>query len=226
VFSRVPTLPPLPFPELLNEPISPIKKTFRAIERDRQDVLEKKAAYLDATENISPEKLVFIDETGSNLNMERTHARSRKGHRAFCKRSARRHENISVIGAVSLDGFKHVYPFACSVNEDLFLMYLDELLPKLSHDQVVVMDNVRFHHCDAVKARFKAAKIRLIYLPPYHPELNPIEEAWSCVKGTLRSLRARTIPDYLKALQQGIANVTKSKLEGFFRHAGYLAQLA
>ena len=179
---------------------------------------------MKAVEAIEPERLIFIDETGSNLNMNRTHARAPKGERAFCKKSGGYSENISVIGAVSLNGFEHVYPFSRSVDEDRFLMYLEELLPKLSKDHVVVMDNVRFHHCDRVKERFKEFGIKLLYLPPYHPELNPIEEAWSCIKRTLRKLKARTIPDYLDALREGINKVTAQHLEGFFRHAGYLVQ--
>ena len=158
--------------------------------------------------------------------MMRTHARSQANQRAVCKRSAKRHRNISVVGAITLSGFTHVYPFDGAVDEEKFLGYLDELLPKLSPEQVLVMDNVRFHHCEKVKDKIEKAKIQLIYLPPYHPELNPIEEAWSCVKRTLRSLKARTTADYVNALKEAIKNVTPDKIKGFFKHAGYSGQPA
>tara|TARA_Y100000031_G_C8148841_1_gene351353 strand:- start:14 stop:490 length:477 start_codon:yes stop_codon:yes gene_type:complete len=156
--------------------------------------------------------------------MMRTHARSLVNQRAFCKKSAKRYQNISVVGAMALSGFKHVYPFDGAVDEEKFLSYLDELLPKLSSKETLIMDNVRFHHCERVKDKIRKAGIRLIYLPPYHPELNPIEEAWSCVKRTLRSLKARTISTYTDALNQAIENVTPTKIKGFFKHAGYSDQ--
>jgi len=208
------------------EPTSVIKKTFRAIERDREDVQKRKVDFLEETKNIDAKNLVFLDETGSNLNMMRTHARSLVNKRAFCKKSAKRHQNISVVGAIGLSGFKHVYPFDGAVDEEKFLSYLDNLLPKLSDEQILIMDNVRFHHCKSVKEKIQKAGIRLIYLPPYHPELNPIEEAWSCVKRTLRSLKARTISAYTDALSQAIENVTPGKIKGFFEHAGYSDQPA
>mgnify|MGYP002015665423 CR=1 FL=1 len=205
---------------------SPIKKTSRATERDRADVIEKKEKFLDEIKDIPVENLVFLDEAGSHLNMTRTHARAPVGERAVCKHSAKRYSNISIVGAISLVGFKHFYPFDGSVDEERFLMFLDELLPKLSLESVLVMDNVRFHHCDSVKEKIEASGKRVIYLPPYHPDLNPIEEGWSCVKRTLRSLKTRTIPDYLDALKSACQNVTASMAGGFFRHSGYSVQSA
>ena len=206
-------------------PISHIKKTYCAIEQDREDVQKKKLDFLEEVKDLDPENLFFLDETGSHLNMMRTHARAPVNQRAVCKKSAKRYQNISVVGTIGLSGFTHVYPFDGGVDEERFLTYLDDLLPKLSSKQILIMDNVRFHHCERVKDKIKKAGIRLIYQPPYHPELNPIEEAWSCVKRKLRSLKARTIPDYIDALKEAVKDVTPDKIKGFFKHAGYSGQL-
>lgn len=153
--------------------------------------------------------------------MERTHARAPAGARAVCKRSAGYSSNISVVGAVSLNGFEHTAAFDGSVDTERFLLFLDGLIPKLSKGHVLVMDNVRFHHSVAVKSKLAAAEIRVLYLPPYHPELNPIEEVWSHIKTTLRSYKARTIPRYVTALQDGLGRIKSEMMEAYFRHAGY-----
>mgnify|MGYP001383410885 CR=1 FL=1 len=199
---------------------------MRATERDREDVIEKKAAFLEEIKEIPAENLVFIDEAGSNLGMTPTHARAPIGERAVCKHSAKRCQNISIVGAISLDGFEHFHPFDGSVDEDRFLMFLDDLLPKLSQESVLVMDNVRFHHCESVKDKITSSGRRLIYLPPYHPELNPIEEGWSLVKGSIRRFKPRTISDYVEGLKSACKKVSASIARGFFKHAGYSVQPA
>ena len=120
-----------------------------------------------------------------------------------------------------MNGFEHTAAFDGSVNTERFLIFLDELIPKLSKEHVLVMDNVRFHHGAAVKARLSEANIRVLYLPPYHPEMNPIEEVWSHIKNTLRRYRARTIPKYVEALKDGLGRIKSNMMEAYFRHAGY-----
>jgi transposase len=114
-----------------------------------------------------------------------------------------------------------LYPYHGSIDGERFLSFSERLIPKLNHRQVVVMDNLRVHHMKAVKERFAQANIRLLYLPPYSPEPNPIEEAWSIIKRILRSLEATTIAAFIDAMNLAKENVTIDKIAAFFKHAAY-----
>lgn len=170
---------------------------------------------------IAAEDLVFLDEAGAHLGMTRTHARSPRGERALCKRSAAYKSNISMVGAITPLGMRELYPYDGSINGELFLSFLDRLLPKLGPHNVVVMDNLRVHHMHEVKQKFQQAGIRLLYLPPYSPERNPIEEAWSLIKRVFRAAEADTIAKFVDTLQSAAQSVTAIKATNFFRHAGY-----
>jgi len=202
--------------------VLPKKKTFRATERDRQDVIEKETAFIEAVSKIPPEDLVFLDEAGSHLGMTRTHGRSLEGERATCKRSAAYKSNISLIGAVQLSGMCALYPYDGSIDGDKFLSFLDEhLIPVLPRGKVLIMDNLRVHHIAPVKERLEKAGIGLLYLPPYSPERNPIEETWSIIKRIFRSAEANNIVDFINTLKKAREAITPAKLAGLFRHAGY-----
>lgn len=153
--------------------------------------------------------------------MTPSHARAPRGQRAVCKRSTQRGRNISIAGAIGLSGFKALYPYDGAVNTERFLDFLDKLLPKLQKDNILVMDNVRTHHTQVVKEKINAAGLKVIYLPPYHPELNPIEEAWFVIKNMLRKCKSRNLDEYIKALEISKAEVTPQKIKGFFKHSGY-----
>jgi len=197
------------------------KKTLRASERDRTDILAKEAAFIKEIAAIPPQDLVFLDEAGAHLGMTRTHAHAPLGERAICKHSLSYQSNISMVGAIILKGICELYPYDGSIDGERFLSFLERLIPKLNPHQVVVMDNLRVHHMKVVKERFARAKIRLLYLPPYSPESNPIEEAWSIIKRILRSLEATTIAAFIEAMNLAKENVTIDKIAGFFKHAGY-----
>lgn len=201
---------------------SPEKKTFRASERDREDVIEKTKVFWEKIALVDQNRLRFYDEAGTKLNMTRTHARSAKGQRAVCKRSAKYQTNITLAGMISPNGMEVLYPYDGSFNGERYMSYLSEhLIPVLKPGDVLVMDNVRMHHIPAAKKMLKDVGIDLIFLPPYSPDLNPIEEAWSVVKNVFRKLEAKNIPEYIYALREAIKEVTPQKLQGFFRHAGY-----
>lgn len=165
---------------------------------------------------------MFLDEAGVNLAMTRTHARAPRGERAIAKKPGGYASNISLIGAVRLSGMNALHPYDGSINGERFLSFLDShLLPVLKPGDVLVMDNLRVHHITDVKNKMKDAQVRLLYLPPYSPELNPIEEIWSIVKRAFRDFEARTIASFIDAMHRARALVTRSKLEGVFKHAGY-----
>lgn len=140
--------------------------------------------------------------------------------RAYDKRPANRGSNISIAGAIKASGFQAFYPYDGAINSERFLEFVENrLLPKMASEDVLIMDNCRIHHSRMVKERLKELSIQTLYLPPYSPELNPIEEAWSAVKEGLRRKKPRTIPDYVEGLVGACGNIDSTKCNGFFRHA-------
>ncbi len=168
---------------------------------------------------------MVLDEAGTNLGMTRTYARCLEGERAFFKCPGNRGGNISLVGAMRLDEEPILYPFDGAVDGERFLAFLDNhLIPRLKEGDVLVMDNCRIHHIKEVAERLNKVGARALYLPPYSPELNPIEEAWSLIKGAFRSLEARTISAYIDALKIAQDLVTPAKIRAYFLHAGYACQ--
>ena len=105
---------------------------------------------------------------------------------------------------------------------DVFLVYLDEVLcPQLQAGQVVVMDNLSVHKVAGVQERIEATGATLLYLPPYSPDFNPIEQAWSKIKQKLRSAQARTVEALEAAVAQAIATVSSQDATAWFRHCGH-----
>ena len=190
-----------------------------AQERDQEKQRVKLQAFECELETIPSEKRVYIDEAGSNLGMSRSHARSLRGERQYSKKPASRGGNISMVGAVRLRKKFFVHPFDGPVDGERFLEFLEKLCPTLSPGDVVIMDNCRIHHIEAVSKKLASVGARALYLPPYSPELNPIEEVWALIKGILKSLEPRNIVDYVTALYYAAGRVTHEKIEGYFRHS-------
>lgn len=170
---------------------------------------------------IAIDNLIFLDEAGINLGMTRTHARAPVGERAFAKK-APKGSNISLIGAVRATGMCGLYPYDGPVDGFRFLDFLDNhLIPNLKKGDVVVMDNLRVHYIDEVETKLKKVGARPLYLPPYSPERNPIEEIWSLIKNIFKAAEARTITAIVETMKKAAEAVTVKKILGFFKHAGY-----
>ena len=166
--------------------------------------------------------LVFIDESGCNRAMTCTHARSLAGTRAFASAPRNWGDNVSIISALGFDGPLATLHLPGAVNGEAFLLYVKEVLvPKLWPGAVVVLDNLGAHRARAVRAQIKAAGARLEYLPPYSPDLNPIELAWSKLKRFLRKAAARTTEALYAAIAAGLQTLSPSNAQGWFRHCGY-----
>jgi transposase len=176
---------------------------------------------LQEVSEIPTENLVFLDEAGINLGMSRSHARAPIGERAFAKR-APKGGSISLVGAVRTTGMCGLYPYDGPIDGFRFLDFLaNQLLPNLRHGDVVVMDNLRVHHIDAVETLLGTVGARPLFLPPYSPEKNPIEEIWSLIKNVFKAAEARTISAMVETMKKAREAVTIDKIEGYFRHAGY-----
>src|SRR5262249_44110047 len=128
----------------------------------------------------------------------------------------------TMIGALSLVGLVALMTVEGATDADVFDAFVERVLvPKLKPGDVVVVDNVGAHKPVAVRRKIEAPGARLVFLPPYSPDLNPIEECWSKLKAFLKSFGARTREELDLAISLGMDRVSRSDAEGWFRHAGY-----
>lgn len=202
------------------------KKTFRACERDNPTYTEKLNNFLYELALIPKEHRVYLDEAGSHLGMVPLRAWSPRNERAYDKRPAKRGGNISMVGALKTTGMEVLYPYDGAVNAERFLHFIEhQLHPKLSKHDVLIMDNCRTHHALLVKKRLKELGIGVLFMPPYSPELNPIEEAWSIIKEKLRRRKPRNISEYVKAIIELKNCITNQISEALFRHAASFGTL-
>lgn len=171
---------------------------------------------------LDPEKLVFIDETGINRGMARRYARAPRGMRAFDHQPLKYGSNVSVVGAIRLDGVVTALSLEGATDGDVFLAFTERILgPKLRPGDVVIMDNLPAHKIKGIREAIEAAGAKLLYQPRYSPEFNPIEHCWSKLKEWLRGQAARTKEALDHALAQGLDLVTTKDLAGWFQHCGY-----
>jgi len=149
------------------------------------------------------------------------YGRAYGGERAISYVPYHRGNKITMISAISIEKIEASMYGEWSANGEIFTHFLEHnLCPVLKAHHVVVMDNVSFHKVQGVSKLIESTGAKLVYQPPYHAELNPIEEMWSKIKTFLRKRGARTLNDFQKAIQYAFKAVIKSDLEGWFKHAG------
>ena len=171
---------------------------------------------------MSASQLVFVDESGANTQMTRRYGRSPVGQRLTCPVPHGHYQTTTLIAAVRLQGPQAPWLFGGAMDGELFLAWVKEgLVPCLQPKDVVIMDNLATHKVVGVREAIEAAGARLEYLPPYSPDLNPIENLWSKVKQGMKSREPRSPRQLLKAAKAAFAAVTSTDCHGFFLHAGY-----
>lgn len=171
---------------------------------------------------LDPGKLVFVDESGFNLAMTPTCARAPKGERAYAQTPRDRGENTSFLAALSLNGLQAPMTLRGSVDGLAFETYPEQvLLPTLTPGQIVVLDNHRIHKGDKVAELLVARGCSLLFLPPYSPDLNPLEEALSKVKIFVRGRQARAREALDQAIAAALKTITLQDILAWFRHSGY-----
>jgi transposase len=170
--------------------------------------------------------LIFIDESGVNLALTRLFARAPKGQRAYGKRPQKRGKNVSLIGAISLNGVVTQINLIGTVDGLTFEAFIaQKLVPQLWAGACVVMDNCSIHKGKEIELLINQAGARLIYLPPYSPEFSPIENCWSKIKTLLRSLAARSYPDLAQAIEDAFKKVSLKDIRNWFTHCCYCTSL-
>ncbi len=184
-----------------------------------------RTAWRDEAARIDPARLVFLDESGFDTRLVRTHARAPRGQRAHGAAPGGHWRRLTLIGALGLDGLCATMTVAAATGTAVFLAFVEQvLIPALLRerpDAVVVMDNLAAHKAACVRAALDKAGISYRYLPAYSPDMNPIELAWSKVKALLRSVGARSREALEQAIPGALATVTSRNAHGWFRHAGY-----
>src|SRR3954466_15903624 len=152
------------------------KKTLHAAEQERPDVAAARAAWRQNQAGLRPGRLIFLDETSVKTNMVRTHGWARIGERLAASVPHGHRKTSSFIGCLSEDGMIAPYVLDGAVNAELFVAYVEQVLvPTLQLDDIVMMDNLPVHKVPAVRKAIEAAGAQLLFLPPYSPDLNPIE---------------------------------------------------
>ena len=164
----------------------------------------------------------FIDETGVNLAMTRLYGRAPRGERAVGSVPFNHGQNVSIIGAMGTSGLEAVMTIEGAVNGEVFRVYVEKvLIPTLRRGDIVVMDNLKAHKVSGIREAIEAVGAKLIYLPPYSSDLNPIEKCWSKIKAALRAKGARTKKALERAIKEAMLTVTESDALAWFANCGY-----
>ena len=170
--------------------------------------------------------LIFIDESGVNLALTRLFARSPKGQRARGTRPQRRGQNVSLIGAMGLNGRITQVSLLGATDGLTFEAFIaQKLVPHLWPGACVIMDNCSIHKSETIEQLITQAGSKLIYLPPYSPDFSPIENFWSKVKSVLRTIGARTYADLAQSIEQAFSQVSLEDIRGWFTHCCYRTSL-
>ena len=170
--------------------------------------------------------LIFLDEFGINLVMTRTHARAPLGERVKVTEPFHHGSNISVISALGMQGVCAPMTIEGAVNSEVFELYVRHLLvPCLRPGNIVLLDNVKFHYAPKALELIEAAGARVLHLPAYSPDFNPLEGCIAKLKTALRSFKARTKRNLIRALVKALALITKDDIRGWFEHCGYVFSL-
>jgi transposase len=175
--------------------------------------------------SIESERFVFVDECSSNTSLAPLYGWAPKGERARQKAARNWGKNITLLSSISKKwGMGASLVVEGSTNGTVFQTYLEDvLLPTLKRGQVVVMDNLSAHKGERVRDLIEGKGCELIYLPPYSPDFNPIEQAFSKLKSYLREACARSQKTLMEVIGQALSTITASDAEGFFEHCGYRA---
>ena len=181
-----------------------------------------RAAWRAAQPALDPTKLKFVDETGAKTNMARRYGRSPRGQRLVCPVPHGHWHSTTFLAALTVVGFTAPLVIDGAVDGELFEAWVkQELVPTLSPGDVVVLDNLKCHKRAGVIAAIEGVGARVLFLPPYSPDLNPIELAFSKLKGLLRTAAKRTVDDLWTFIGQALDAFTPEECRNYFRHCGY-----
>jgi transposase len=197
---------------------------LHAAEQKRPDVAELRATWLVRQCGWNPENLVFIDETWAKTNMTRSRGRAPRGERLVDYVPHGHWKTTTFLAALRVTGITAPLVVDGAINGEIFLAYVRQhLVPTLKTNDIVIMDNLSSHKLEGVRAAIEAAGARLVYLPPYSPDFNPIEQVFSKLKALLRKFGERTMDALWQRLGLLLDSFDPSECQNYFRHCGYLS---
>ena len=172
--------------------------------------------------SLDAKRLVFVDETGTSTKMVRTHGRCRRGRRLIGKAPWGHWKTTTFTAGLRYDGLVAPWVLEGPMNGEAFLVYVHNVLvPSLSEGDIVVIDNLSAHKVEGVRAAIETRGAILLYLPPYSPDLNPIEMAFAKLKTLLRKAAAQTTDSLWDAIADVLNAFTPGECANYLAHAGY-----
>lgn len=184
----------------------------------------RREAWATGQKELDTNHLVFVDESGAKTNMTRLYGRARRGLRAFDRAPHGHWCTTTMIGSIRLDGSSACLAIDGPTDREVFREYVQSVLvPSLRPGDIVILDNLGPHNDPAVKRLIEQTHAHLMFLPPYSPDFNPIEEMWSKLKTALRQAKARTKEELYTAIGIALKTVTAQDAKGWFSLCGYTA---
>ena len=184
--------------------------------------MKRRESWFDAQLDLDPERLVFIDETWASTNMARSHGRALRGQRLRVGIPRGHWKTTTFVAGLTMRGMVAPFVLDGPINRHAFETYVEKVLaPQLRSGDVVIMDNLSSHKGPRVHKMIEATGASLLYLPPYSPDFNPIENAFSKLKAMLRKAAERTVDGLWNAIGRIIDTFTSVECENYFAAAGY-----
>lgn len=203
-------------------PASALKKTLFAAEQDRPDVALKRLRWKAHQGRFDPARLIFIDETWAKTNMTRVRGWSPRGRKLLAKVPQGHWRTLTFLAALRCDRIDAPCVIDGPINGESFLAYVEQVLvPTLKAGDIVVIDNLGSHKGKAVRRAIRATGARLFFLPPYSPDLNPIEQVFAKFKTLLRKAEARTYDAVANASAAILAQYPPEECDAYVKNAGY-----
>jgi transposase len=188
-------------------------------------VARRRAQWKKYQGRLDPSHLVFIDETWAKTNMTRTHGRCARGERLVAKVPHGRWRTLTVLAALRLDRIEAPGVIDGPINGEAFLAYVEQILvPTLRPGDIVIIDNLGSHKGKAVRQAVRAAGAKLFFLPPYSPDLNPIEQVFAKLKTLLRKAAERTVEATWKRIGALLQAFTPQECANYFANTGYASK--
>jgi transposase len=198
------------------------KKTAHASEQQRPDVLVRRRAWFEGQLDLDPERLIFIDETGASTKMARLRGRAPRGERCRASVPHGHWKTTTFTAGLRLSGLTAPMLLDGAMHGAAFLAYVEQVLvPTLRPGDIVIMDNLPAHKVGGVRLAIETAGAALLYLPPYSPDFNPIEMAFSKLKALIRKAAPRTITGLWDTIAGTLDAFTPHECKNYFAAAGY-----
>lgn len=195
-----------------------------ASERKRKDVKARREEWQAQQKTMDSNRLVFLDESGVNLNMTRRYGRAVGKTRVYDDVPLNTPRNTTLLSSIRLEDASMVHKeINGALNGTTFLEYIrNDLVPTLKPGDIVIMDNLKVHKVAGVQQAIEEKGASVLYLPPYSPDLNPIEMLWSKIKAFLRKEKARNADLLMNAIEKAYSTVSYQDVLGWFVAAGYV----